>query len=352
MDQAKYFVYIGVYGEGVYAFQFDGNAESLESIGLVGAVRNPSYLTTDREFRHLYAVSELEGDAEGGLASFRIDRQTGKLHSLNSVFSGGVAPCHLTLDNTGKVLLVANYMTGTVSAYPIQPDGSIGGMSALASAEGSSIKPKRQKGPHAHFVATGKGNLTYVVDLGLDRVRLYRLDSGRGTLTPNDPPFVAVTPGLGPRHFAVSPDAKFVYMLNELEPQVTVYAHDSASGRMTPVQSARTLPPDFNEETTGAEIRLGRGARYLYTSNRGNDSIQVFAVSPTGGEINLTQSIPVAKTPRGFAIDPSGRFLIAGGQDTNTLELYRIDPVTGRLSDSGQKRDVPSPVDVMFVAAG
>ncbi|MBV8570081.1 MAG: lactonase family protein [Acidobacteriaceae bacterium] len=347
-ESSKYFVYAGTYGEGIYAFQVDPAGPRFEPLGLAGAIPNPSWITPDRDYKFLYAVSELEGDAEGGVASFSIDRKTADLHLLNSLPSGGVAPCHLTLDSTGKVLLVANYMTGTVSAYPIEQDGQAGSMASLMSAEGHGPNLKRQEGPHAHMVHALKGsNIIYVADLGLDRIRLYRLDPARAALTPNDPPFVQLEPGFGPRHFVFSKDNKFMYLLNELQPRVTVLTHDPATGRMVPIQTVPTLPADFTQETTGAEIALDSAGQYLYTSNRGHDSIQVFAVDREKGMLTPTQIIPVAgKTPRGFIIDPSGRLLIVGGQGSNSLEYFFIDDETGRLTPGKEMIDVPSPVDV------
>jgi len=344
----NYFVYAGTYGEGVYAFRFDPQAGTLEPIGLVGTIENPSYLTTDRDYRYLYAVSELMGDAEGAVGAFKIDRNKGKLDFLNSAPSGGVAPCHLTVDDTGNVLLVANYVTGSVSSYPIQ-DGRIGKMSSLMTAEGVGVNPARQEGPHAHYVVIGADHLVYVVDLGLDRIRLYRLNSADATLAPNNPPFNQVEGGLGPRHFVFSPDARFIYVMNELKPQVTVYSHDAATGRMSAVQSVRTLPDNYTEETTGAGIALTPSGRFLYTTNRGHNSVQAFSVSQGGGAVERIQIISTDKTPRGFNMDPSGTFLLVAAQDSNTLQLYRIDSQTGKLSPSGQPAEVPSPVDVLFV---
>lgn len=352
-ENTNYFLYVGTYGEGVYAFRFDSDAARFEPLGLAGAIQNPSWILADRDYRYLYAVSELEGTAEGGVASFTIDRQTGDLHLLNSVPSGGVAPCHLTIDNTGKVLLVANYMTGTVCAYPVQPDGRLGSITASVSAEGCGLNPKRQECPHAHFVVEAEGsNLVYVADLGLDRIRLYRLDPIRGTLTSNDPPFIQLELGFGPRHFVFSSDKKFVYVLNELQPRVTVLSHDAATGRMAPIQTVSTLPADFTEETTGAEIVLDRAGRFLYTSNRGHDSIQVFAIDRATGMLQFVQIIRISgKFPRGFTIDPSGRLLIVAGQGSNTMEFFHIDANSGRLTPGKEMLEVRSPVDVKCIPA-
>jgi 6-phosphogluconolactonase len=352
-DQTKFFLYIGAYGEGVYAFHFDSAAKKIEPLGLAGRIQNPSWIAPDKDCRYLYVVSELEGDAEGAVAGFSIDRRSSDLHLLNSVPSGGVAPCHLTLDKTGTVLLAANYMTGDLCVFPVLPDGHLASLAASASAFGHGLNPKRQEGPHAHFVhARDDSNLIYLVDLGLDRIRLYRLDSTHLTLTPNDPPHVQLEPGFGPRHFVFSADKRYVYLLNELQPRVTVLSHDPVTGNMAPIQTIGTLPADYTEETTGAEVALDSSGRFLYTSNRGHDSMQVFSVDRESGMIEQVQLIQIrGNFPRGFSIDPTGRFLFVAGQNSNTLEYFEIAPDTGLLTAGDRVFDVGSPVDVKFIPA-
>lgn len=353
LNQTNSFIYVGTYGKGVYAFRFNSATGKAEPMGMVGAVVNPSFLATDRDYRHLYAVSELEGKVEGAVASFSMNRNDGSLKLLNSKPSGGQAPCHLAIDRTGKALIVANYVTGGVSSYPIEKDGSLGAMASLMTAHGSSANKARQEGPHAHEVVISADNRRiYVPDLGLDHIRIYRLDAASAKLTPNDPPFAQEEPGRGPRHMVFSHDEKYAYVLNEIEPFVTVFRHNTSTGAMHVIQAAETLPSDFSGENTGAEIVLDRSGKYLYTSNRGNDSLQVFAIDPGNGTIRRIQIISTGgKTPRGFSIDPTGRFLLAGNQDSNQLAIFKVNAATGELSDTGQKFDVPSPVDVLFVPA-
>lgn len=352
-DQAHYLVYIGIYGKGVYAFRFDANTAKIEPLGMVGEVTNPSFVATDRNYQHLYAVSELEGKVEGRVASFSINRDDGSLKLLNSRPSGGEAPCHLAVDHSGKTLVVANYTTGSVSSYPIENDGSLGAMASLMTAHGSSVNKQRQEGPHAHeTVISANNRRVYVPDLGLDHIRIYRLDAATSKLTPNNPPFAQVDPGRGPRHMVFSHDEKYAYVLSEIEPFVTVFRHDTSNGALHEIQSAETLPRDFKGENTGAEIRLDQSGKYLYTSNRGNDSLQVFVVDPSNGTIRRIQIISTGgKTPRGFAIDPTGQFLFVGNQDSNQLAIFRVNRETGELSDTEQRFQVPSPVDVLFVPA-
>ena len=350
---SQYLVYIGTYGKGVHAFRFDPAEMRFESLGLVGEVVNPSWITADRSFKNLYAVSELDGTETGGVASFTIDRKSGRLAPLNHLPSGGVAPCYASVDATGKMLVVANYMTGGVSAFPLQQDGSLGAMGSLMKAEGSSVNKDRQEGPHAHeAVITSDNRRVYVPDLGLDQIRIYKLELASGKLVPNQPPFSKVQPGHGPRHIVFDGSAKHAYVINELKPLVSVYAHDSATGNLTLIEELPTIPADFTKETTGAEIRLAPSGRFLYTSNRGNDSIQVYSVNPESGKLKQIQNIPTeGEGPRGFALDPTGRFLLAGNQQSNTLVLFKVDEQTGNLTSVGKKLEVPSPVDVLFVPA-
>lgn len=352
-NHSKYFIYIGTYGKGVHAFRYDAQTEAIEPIGLAGEVVNPSWITADRRFKYLYAVSELEGDTKGGVASFEIDRKTGKLNPLNHVGSEGVAPCYAAVDATGKALVVANYTSGGVSAFPIEQNGSIGQLGSLMTAEGSSVNKDRQEGPHAHEAVISRDNeRVYVPDLGLDKIRIYRLEPAAGKLTPNEPPFVSVEAGHGPRHIIFDSKGEHAYVINELKPLVSVFSHDASNGNLKLIQTVPTIPADFTKENTGAEIRLDHSGKFLYTSNRGNDSLQVFAIDSATGKLNQVQNISTeGKDPRGFALDPTGRFLFAGNQNSNNLVVFKVDSQTGKLTATGQKFDVPSPVDVLFVPA-
>jgi len=351
-SHTKYLVYIGSYGKGVYGFRFDSASARLEPLGMVGPVVNPSWVTAGPDYKHLYAVSELE-KVQGAIAAFGINHKTGALTPVNSEPSGGEAPCYAAVDHTGKMLIVANYVTGGVSSYPIQRDGRIGRMVSLMTASGQGPNKARQDGPHAHEAVIAADNKrVYVPDLGLDHIRIYRLDPENAKLLPNDPPYVQQEGGSGPRHLVFGKNGKYAYLLSEIKPLLTVLRHDEGNGSLQIVQSVATLPNDFSGESTGAEIRLDPSGRFLYASNRGADTIQVFAVDPGNGTIRMIQSIPTGgKTPRGFALDPTGQYLFAGNQDSNTLVLMNIDRNTGKLAATGKTFDVPSPVDVLFVPA-
>ncbi|MFL6351663.1 MAG: lactonase family protein [Bryobacteraceae bacterium] len=349
--KAKYFVYVGTYSNSIYGYRFDAKTEKLEPMEKVGEVVNPSFLATDRNYRFLYAVSEVEGDANGGVAAFAIDRKKGSLNPLNSVSSAGVAPCHLAVDKTTKMLVVANYGTGGVSAFPIEHDGRLGAMSALMEAHGSSVDHERQAGPHAHEVVISADNrFVYVPDLGLDEVRIYPVDPSQAKLAASDHQFAKVDPGSGPRHMAFSPSAKFAYVLSELKSTITVFSHDSATGNLTSVQTVSTLPAGYSGENAPAEIEVDQAGKFVYASNRGHDSIAVFAIDESTGTLKQVQIVPTqGKEPRGMQIDPTGNWLFVGNHKSNQVVIFRIDPKTGQLTSTGKPLDVPTPVAFQFV---
>lgn len=349
----NYFLYVGVYGKGVYGYRYDTNGAKLEPLGLVGEVTNPSFLAADPEFRYLYAVSELEGKVDGGVAAFAIDRATGTLKPLNTASSGGEAPCYLSVDHTAKMLMVANYGTGGVSVFPLEQDGRLGKMSDVMKAHGSSVNTKRQEGPHAHeAVVSADNRFLYVPDLGLDQIRIYQIDAANAKLTPNDPPAAKVNAGYGPRHIAFTPDGKFAYVANELEPFVTVFSHDAESGGLKEVQTVSILPLGAKGENAPAEIAVDRTGKFLYVSNRGPGTIAVFAIDSGSGTLKPLQVAATGGTwPRGFEFDPTGRFLFAGDQKADQFVIFDVEPVTGKLSLTGRVYNVPSPVSFLFVPA-
>ena len=350
---SSYLVYVGTYGKGIYAYRYHAPAPKLDSLGMVGEVVNASFLAAAPASRHLYAVSELEGKVDGAVAAFNIDRKSGLLKALNSESSAGESPCHLTLDHTGKILAVANYGTGSVAVFPVDSDGRLGRMAGLLTAQGSSVNPERQKGPHAHEAVVSLDNrYLYVPDLGLDQIRIYRIDPARAQLTPNDPPFAKVEPGHGPRHLAFTPDGKFAYVANELKSIVTVFSYDSSNGNLKQFQEVSTVPPDFKGENAPAEIVVDPAGKFVYASNRGPGTIAVFAIDPSNGTLRQVQIAETGGTwPRGFKIDPTGQLLFAGDQKTNQFVVFQIDKGSGKLTLTGQVYHVPSPVDFLFVPA-
>ncbi len=356
---AEYLVYVGTFtgagSEGISVFRFDPATGESSAVSLAAATDNPSFLAVDPRGRFLYAVNELDtfdDEPTGAVSVFAIDRASGTLELLQQVSSLGAGPAHLSLDATARYLLVANYNGGNVAVFPIGPDGRLGPHSAFVQDVGSSVNPERQAGPHAHFIqATNDNRFAMVADLGLDQLLVHRFDVATGSLTPGSPPFVRMDPGAGPRHVAFAPSGKFVYVVNELASTVTVFAYDPGPGVLRSVQTIPTLPGNFAGTNTAAEIEVDAKGRFLYVSNRGDDSIAVFGIDPEDGSLTSLEWVPSGgRTPRHFAIDPTGRWLFAANQGSNTINLLRIDPKSGRLTPTDRSLTVVSPVCVRFVS--
>jgi 6-phosphogluconolactonase len=354
-------VYVGTYtggeSKGIYRLDFDTSTGALSNRQLAAEVASPSFLATDPTRRFLFAVNEVmesDGKKTGAVTAFAIDPATGVLTLLNHQPSGGPGPCHLAIDREGKNVLVANYAGGSVAVLPIRSDGKLGEATATIQHRGTSINPQRQEAPHAHCANFDAANrFAFIADLGLDKVMIYRFNPSKGTLTPNDPPSAAVKPGSGPRHFAFHPDGRHAYVINELGNTVTAFDYDPSTGVLTPRQSLSTLPNDFHGTSYTAEIQVHPSGAFLYGSNRGHNSIAVFAIDPRSGELTATghQGREI-KTPRNFAIDPTGRYLVVANQDSASLVVFAIDPKTGALVPVGDKVSVPKPVCVEFVPKG
>ncbi len=353
-------VYLGTYtgakSQGIYVSRFDPQTGRLTNPELAVEAKNPSFLAVAPGDQFLYAVGEVEdfgGARAGSVSAYRIDKASGKLTLLNQQPSGGTSPCHLAVDATGKCLLVANYGSGSIAALPIRADGSLDAASATLQHQGASVDPQRQAGPHAHFITTDAANrFAFCCDLGLDKVLVYRLQLDRASLVPNDPPSVSVKPGAGPRHLAFHPNGKFAYVVNEMGSTVTAFAYDSSQGKLSELQTLSTLPKTFHGPNSCAEVQVHPSGKFVYASNRGDDSIAIFGVdSKTGKLTPLGQQATQGKTPRHFCLAPGGKWLLAENQDSDTIAVFRVDAATGKLTPTGQPIPAPSPVCVIFVPA-
>lgn len=351
-------VYVGTYtkkkSKGIYLFRLDPTSGSLTPRGLAAETTNPSFLALHPNCRYLYAVSEISdfgGKKSGGVSSFSIDDTTGYLTRLNQQPSGGVGPCYVTVDPAGRNVLVANYSSGSVAALPVDDDGKLREPSATIQHTGSSIDPKRQTKPHAHSINLDpSGRIALAVDLGIDKVMLYRLDSDSGTLTPHDPESASIKPGGGARHLAFHPNGRFAYVNHEMGDAVTAFAWDADLGTLTPLGTVSTLPAGFTGDSTTAEVLVHPSGRFLYVSNRGHDSLAIFRIDPESGTLTPIGHEPTqGKTPRGFAIDPTGRYLIVANQESDNLVVFRIDAETGKLEATGPPHSVGTPVCVRFM---
>jgi 6-phosphogluconolactonase len=358
LAQQKYLVYVGTYTDhgsrGIYAYRFDSSTGKLTSLGLAAEAAEPSFLAVDSSGRFLYAVNETltyKGQQTGAASAFAIQSATGKLSLLNQVSSHDEGPAHITLDRTSKYALVSNYELGSVVVLPVLKDGRLGEATSFVQHKGSSVNPERQKGPHAHAIALSPDNrFAVVADLGLDQLLVYGFDAAKGTLGAQ-PQIVKAAPGAGPRHLAFSPNGRFLYVINELQSTVVTYSYKAATGALQAVQTASTLPKGFSGNNTAAEIEIRPDGRFLFASNRGDDSIAVFAIdSDTGVLTHVATSPTGGKTPRNFAIDPTGSWLLAANQDSDEIVVFRIDHKTGHLTPTGETIPVQSPACLKFVA--
>ncbi|MGA7754484.1 MAG: lactonase family protein [Candidatus Sulfotelmatobacter sp.] len=358
--QGKYLFYVGTYTEegstskGIYAYRFDAATGEATPLGLAAETTNPSFVAPSPDGRYLYAVNEVQkydGPNSGGVSAFSIDRATGKLTFINEVASRGADPCYIFVDKSGKHVLVANYTGGSVAVFPILAGGKLGEATAFVQHTGHGADPKRQEGPHAHSIDLSPDNrFAFVDDLGLDEVLTYKFDASKGALTPNDPAFAKLDPGAGPRHFVLHPSGKFAYVVAEMQSTVTTLSVDWKTGSVQRLQTLSTLPKGFTGENDDAEVHVHPNGKFLYTSNRGHDSIVVYAIDPVKGTLTTIDDVPTqGKIPRSFEIDPTGKFLFAENEKSNNIVIFRIDDKTGRLSPTGQKLDVAEPVCVKFV---
>jgi 6-phosphogluconolactonase len=345
-------------GKGIYLLELDLGSGALTSKGLVAETPSPSVLALRPGRKSLYAVNEVNsfgGKSAGSVSAFAIDAKTGGLTALNAQTSGGAGPCYVTVDPTGSCVLVANYWAGSLEVLPIEADGKLGSPTSLIQHKGSSVNKARQEGPHAHSVDLDPtGRLAVAADLGLDKLMVYRLDPGAGTLTPNVPPYADLAPGSGPRHLAFHPDGRHAYVINELASTVTVFDLDPSRGSFSELQTISTRKPDATRAgNSTAEILVHPSGRFVYGSNRGDDALAIFAVDPTSGKLTTVGFQPTGgKNPRSFGIDPTGQFLIAANVDSDTAVVFRVDPQSGLLKQVGEPLAVPSPVCVKFVPVG
>jgi 6-phosphogluconolactonase len=358
-------VYVGTFTDtpaksrGIYLFWLRDDDSKLSSIptlvplGLAAETQNPSFLTVDSKRRRLFCANEInsfQGTPSGAVSAFAIDPATGKLKFINQRASMGAGPCHLTLDKTGKNLLVANYASGSVAVLPIGVDGELGEATSVMQDAGKGPNPARQEGPHAHCTMLSPDNrFAFCCDLGIDKVMIYKFDAENGKLIPNKPAFVQLTPGSGPRHLVFHPNGKFAFLISELASTITTFAYDRNKGALHELQTVSSLPAWYHDYNKAAEIAVTPSGKFLFASNRGDDAIVLFAIDPKKGTLTWVEEQKTGgKTPRQFGIEPSGRCLVVGNQDSDTVLVCGIDEINGRLKPSPSLTPVPSPACAVF----
>ncbi len=350
--------------EGIYVYKFNTNTGEFRAVSKATGISNPSFLIVSPDQKFVYSVSET---GDGSVTAYRFDKKTGSLTKLNTQSSGGADPCHISIDKTGKWVLVGNYSGGNLSILPVNPDGSLGKATQTINHEGNGPNKNRQEKPHVHSVNIAPNNRdVFVPDLGIDKIVTYNLDAKNGKLSAGKPAFTKVADGSGPRHFTVHPNGKFAYVIQELSSTVTAFNY--ASGKLTPIQTITTLAEDFKNKNKSfcADIHISPDGKFLYGSNRyvdaGNkngvfaptnttDTIVMYSIDQKTGKLTYIGNEPVlGKIPRNFMITPNGKFVLVANQETDNIVIFKRNAKTGKLSPTGKQIEVPVPVCLKMLA--
>ena len=337
-------IFIGTGADGIYLSDFNPEKGTLTEPTLAAKYKSPGFLALHPEKPLLYSIG-----GNNTVAAFTISDDNG-LTQLATAPCGGGGPCHLALDASGRTVAVANYGDGSVVTIRLDADGKFGEAVTVHKVKGAGPNERRQKEPHTHGVYFDNANrFLFAPDLGADKTLVFKFDPASSSLTPNDPAQLIAPPGSGPRHMAFSADEKNAYVINELTNTVTVAEFDEKTGVFTDIQNIATLPADFKENNTTAEIEVHPGGGFVYGSNRGHDSIVVYKRDKETGKLTFVQHAPCGgKAPRHFKIDPSGKWLICGHQDSNTISVLPIDQGTGELGEPQSTVKAPTPICILF----
>jgi 6-phosphogluconolactonase len=349
----KYYVYVGSYtrkeSTGVYVCELDIATGELKQIGGIDDVKNPSFLRLDAGRDMLYAIGERgdsDGQSRGAVSAYKIDRKTGRLAFVNQISSQSQSLCHICLDLESRFVTGTSYRGGTAFLAPLAPDGSLGQVSDTVQHAGSGPVTNRQDKAHAHSAIVDPTNrFVFVCDLGIDKIMIYEMDREKGKLKPHGE--AALHPGAGPRHFLFDASGKFAYVINELDCTVTAFSYDAKAGALHTLQTIPGLPEGFNGPNTAADIHLSPDGKFLYGSQRGHDSIVVYAVDPASGKLEYVEhASTLGRVPRNFALTPDGGYLLAANQDTGNVVVFRVDRQSGELTPSGAQLQLSEPVCV------
>lgn len=355
-----YTVFVGTYAKvgdlSIFQYRLNGTTGQLTKVSGYKGGANPSFLTLAPNRDFLYAVNEVaefHGSNTGAVSAFSIDKKTGRLTFLNQQATGGGAPCYITLDKSNKFALVANYVGGNVAIFPLQPDGKLGNLRTKQQHQGTGPNTKRQEGPHAHCIVPAPDNqYVFAVDLGIDKIKSYRLNTKEGGLIPNPAGDFAVKAGSGPRHLTFHPNGRYAFLISELNSTITALAYNATNGSFTSIQTVSTLPAGYTQESFCADVHVSPNGKFLYGSNRGHNSLVVLAIDAETGKLSLVEHVDtLGKWPRNFGFDPSGQVLLVANQNTNNIFSFLADSKTGKLTPTGHSVEVPSPVCVQVVPA-
>lgn len=363
MPKSKTIIFVGGYSEdirlgtgqlvrgqsgGIDAYELDEQNGTLSHVASV-IERNPSYLALSADGKYLYATNELkeyQGQASSAVAAYVWEND--ELRFLNRLPTWGTDAAHLIADAKNKYLYVTNFMSGSICVFPIQDDGSLASPSCFLQHRGSSVNEKRQAGPHAHATEFNQDqSLALVSDLGCDKIFIYKTDEN-GYLAYAEPAFLTVRPGSGPRHCVFHPNYRYLCSVNEMTSSIDVYDWNGGTPLGEPVQSISALPEGFTGHSSCAAIKFDPAGRFLYVSNRGHDSIAVYAFDNIQGKLSLTGHFSSGgEIPRDFDITPDGKFLVCSNQQSGNLVVFRIDAQTGALSQMSAVDGVGTPTCVV-----
>jgi 6-phosphogluconolactonase len=336
---------------GIQAYAFDTSEGRLKHLHRTTGAENPFFLALSPDKKYLYSIhaKQFGGKENEQVAAYQVMGRTGELKLLNRQSAEGTAACYLDVDKTGKMLLVANYSSGSVASLPIKADGSLGEKASFFQHKGSSVNPQRQKEPHAHCIVVSPDNkYAFAADLGADQIFCYKLDPAGAKLTPNDPPFAKAPAGAGPRHLTFHPNGKRIYAINELLNSVTVFDYDPASGKLTEKQTISTLPPDFKGTSHCADLKITPDGKYLYGTNRGHDSLACYSIADDGKLSLIAIEPSLGKGPQNLAI-VDGKWLLCANMPGNNVAVFKIDASTGKLKATGEPVKQTSPSCIMLL---
>ena len=345
--------YTGTGSKGIYAYRWSATTGELHAIGLAAATENPSYLVVSPDRKALYAVNEMApqpGIDTGRVSAFSLSNDPGKLVYGNTVPSGGTEPCNLAVDSLGQNLFVANYGSGSFSAFHLQTGGSLQEAAQTIRFHGHSVNPERQTSAHTHCTTLSpSGRYLLVNDLGLDRIYVYRVDSKTAQVTANSVPYYSAIPGSGPRNLKFHPNGHWVYSANEMGNSIDVLHWQESSGELHRVQHVSTLPEGYALPNTAATVYVHPNGKYVYASNRGHNSIATYSVNEKDGTLVLRQHVSCGgKTPRFFTMDPDGAWVLVANQDSQNIVILRCEAKTGMLVETGRQYALDHPVCLAF----
>ncbi|MCF4101655.1 lactonase family protein [Gillisia sp. M10.2A] len=342
-------IYVGSYtqkeghvdgkAEGIYSILQNKKNGSLSPGKTLAEITNPSFVKLSNDGKNLYAVSEL-GGTSGYIYSYRVNGDK-SLTEIGKLSTESIAPCHIAIDKTGKYVFVSNYIGGVVMMYKKNADGVL--------KKQQHLDIENPEKAHSHSVSISSNNKhTYIADLGNDKIWIYDLDAEKGRLTPNKQKFAKLAKGAGPRHFTFSKNNHFAYSINELNSTINVFKIGD-NGELDIVQTISTLPTDFKGKNSGADIHIHPSGAFLYSSNRGHNSIAGFKVDQKTGKLTIIGfTDTMGATPRNFGISPEGNYLYAANQDSSNISIFKIDEETGVLTSTTAPLNAKTPVCLEF----